>query len=787
MIGDNDLKEDAIPFGTKAETLAHLSSKVTTAVVLPQICFTVAQWNDSRPAILNEIESNGWFKIPLIVRSSARAEDTVSSSLAGHFCSILDVLGKDAVLEAVGKVIASYESNSPDEQVLLQPLVQHVSLSGVAFSFDPNTGSPYIVINYDDQSASTETVTSGGSAQQKNFYYFKHSPTSHIAGPLQKIISLVYELEGLLKSDCLDIEFAMNKEGILYLLQCRPLKRFSCSQVSVDLQPTLAHIESKIRCLQSVHPYLLGTTSVFGVMPDWNPAEIIGTRPRPLALSLYQELVTDNIWAYQRDNYGYRNLRSFPLVVSFGGQPYVDVRVDFNSFVPGDIDSDLGQRLVNYYLNRLIETPAAHDKVEFDVVYTCYTFDLQERLKSLYKSGFSEADANTLVESLRKLTNRIIHQERGLWLKDLEKVERLRVRQTTINNSNLDTISKLYWLIEDCKRYGTLPFAGLARAAFIAVQMLKSLVAIGVLKKADYDGFMLSLKTVSGKMNQDLGALDRTAFLEKYGHLRPGTYDILSPRYDEDPELYFDWSKDNSIEKNEHADYALSDEQVKRIEDLLKEHQLEHDVKGLFDFFRVAIEGREMSKFVFTKSLSDALTLFKQLGEEWGFSADDCSYANISCIKSLYGSSADIAETLSKSIESGKQSYAETRSLKLPPLVVEPTDIWSFQLPDTEPNFITQKSVISRVAQLPCDRRDLQGAIVFIPSADPGYDWIFASGLSGLVTMYGGANSHMAIRAGELGIPSVIGAGEVLYKKWLEASLLQLDCLNCQVLVVKQD
>ena len=47
-------------------------------------------------------------------------------------------------------------------------------------------------------------------------------------------------------------------------------------------------------------------------MPDWNPAEMIGIRPRPLALSLYQNLITDSTWAYQRDNYGYRNVRGFP-------------------------------------------------------------------------------------------------------------------------------------------------------------------------------------------------------------------------------------------------------------------------------------------------------------------------------------------------------------------------------------------------------------------------------------------------------------------------------------------
>ena len=35
-------------------------------------------------------------------------------------------------------------------------------------------------------------------------------------------------------------------------------------------------------------------------MCDWNPAEMIGIKPLPLALSLYSELITDEIWAEQR-------------------------------------------------------------------------------------------------------------------------------------------------------------------------------------------------------------------------------------------------------------------------------------------------------------------------------------------------------------------------------------------------------------------------------------------------------------------------------------------------------
>ena len=70
----------------------------------------------------------------------------------------------------------------------------------------------------------------------------------------------------------------------------------------------------------------------------------------------------------------------------------------------------------------------------------------------------------------------------------------------------------------------------------------------------------------------------------------------------------------------------------------------------------------------------------------------------------------------------------------------------------------------------------LDGAIVAIETADPGFDWIFSHSIKGLITAYGGANSHMAIRAGELGLPAVIGAGGTLFAKWSAARKLYIDC-----------
>ena len=67
-------------------------------------------------------------------------------------------------------------------------------------------------------------------------------------------------------------------------------------------------------------------------------------------------------------------------------------------------------------------------------------------------------------------------------------------------------------------------------------------------------------------------------------------------------------------------------------------------------------------------------------------------------------------------------------------------------------------------------------AIVAISSADPGFDWLFSYPIAGLITAYGGVNSHMAIRAGELAIPAIIGVGEELFAKWSRVQRLRIDC-----------
>lgn len=774
---------------TKAETLRHLAGRLSTAKVLPQVAVTYTDWQADAADAARTVHARFGTDTALIVRSSCMAEDSATVSLAGAFTSRTNVCGEADLHDAIGAVFDSYgDARTAADAVLVQPMAQGVILSGVAFTHDPSTRAPYRVISV-ARGTDTEAVTTGRDDTETYVFARGADAGGHELAP---VLDTLDELEALIQGPPLDIEFALCRPDPdaplqLVLFQCRPLvlPKGEAPVDSVGHGDILARIAERVTQSQQPKPFLCGRSTVFGVMPDWNPAEIVGTRPKPLAMSLYRELITDSTWAYQRHNYGYRNLRSHPLIKTFAGQPYIDVRLSFNSFIPGDLDDTVADRLVDHYIDRLVAAPALHDKIEFEIVYSCYTLDLPQRLQELEAAGFDESDRDALAQSLRALTNRVIHHQDGLWRLDAAKIEVLKDRHARLQAANLAPVERIYWLLEDCKRYGTLPFAGLARAGFIAVQMLRSLVATGVFSEADYHAFLHSVDTVSSQFARDMDHLDRTTFLARYGHLRPGTYDICSPRYDEAPDLYLgDKTGEDAAAPEPRPSFKLSMEQMRQIRALLQEHGLALEVVELLEFLQTGIEMREYAKFHFSRNLSDALAILADWGASLGFEREDLAYANISVISELMAGTDDLRDILARTIEAGRRSHAETRQVWLPPLITSPADVHAFAVPESEPNFITLSQATGHVVHLRPGEHvttDLAGAIVFIDSADPGYDWLFIHGIAGLVTAYGGVNSHMAIRAGELNLPAVIGAGEALCTRWRKARRLRIDCGARQV------
>ena len=696
----------------------------------------------------------------------------------------IDVNDTQMVKRSIEKVISSFGKNKKNkDEIFIQPMLKKVTMSGVIFSCDIDTLSPYFVINY-DESGSTNSVTSGTSNNLKSFVCFKEKYKVKDKRII-KIITASKECEKIFQNKFLDIEFAISNYQ-LFILQVRAVVTNKKENLSnINLFKNLNKLEKKIEKLNTPHPNLLGDKTLFSVMTDWNPAEIIGLRPKRLALSLYKELITDETWAYQRDNYGYRRLRSHPLLVSFLGVPFIDVRVSFNSFIPKNLDEKIAKKLVNYYLDELSDNLNKHDKVEFEIIYSCYYFGLNTKLLKLLSHGFKKNELKKIEVSLLKITNNIINIKSGLYKKDLKKSNLLRKKFDEIVNSDLSLIDKIYWLIKDVKRYGTLPFAGVARAGFIAIQILKSFVYKNIFTNEQYDKFLKSINTVSKKLSKDFRVLNKKKFLKIYGHLRPGTYDILSPRYDEFYEMYFN-SKNNSQDLESNL-FHFSKIQKKQIKKLIDKNKIDTNFEELVIFIKEAIEGREYVKFLFTRHLSQILKYIEELGGKYKIKKSDLAYIDIQKIISLYASldHRDLKNILKTDIKKNKEFYTHTKAIKLPNIIVNKEDILAFFLNENEPNFITLKRIKAAVInEKNILSSNVKGKIICIKSADPGYDYLFSKNIGGLITCYGGANSHMAIRCAELGIPAVIGCGENSFTKFCSKKNLEIDAANKQVIIL---
>jgi choline kinase/phosphohistidine swiveling domain-containing protein len=779
--------------GTKAESLERLKPHVQLGRIGELVVFTQSEWAAERAEVMRRVRKK-FGSNTLIVRSSARSEDTWQCSSAGAFKSVPDVPGGSAaaLAEAVDQVLESYGDSVPENQVLVQEMLTDVAMSGVAMTRTPTIGAPYYAINFDDTTRRTDTVTAGAVGELRTVFLHRDADLPPgLPTQLGKLLDLLQEIEGLVGHDSLDVEFAFTRDGAAHVLQVRPIA--VSHRLPVDDERVAAALQRGARVLhehQEPAPLLLGSSTQFSVMTDWNPAEMIGTKPKRLAFSLYRRLITDDVWARQRAEAGYRDVRPCNLLVDFLGHPYVDVRADFNSFIPAVLPDDVASRLVDYYLDHLTRCPELHDKVEFEVLLTCLSFDFDHRLRPLRGAGFSDADLNLLRRSLRELTRGIIARTPD-YFATISEVDQ---RFTRIAQAKAAPLELAYLLLEDARMLGVPLFAHLARSAFVAMSLLRSLEAVGCTTRRQTDRFLASLRTITGEMQADArrvaaGRLPWNLFVERYGHLRPGSYDICSSRYDAAPEQYLRPMVEAARDLKDHPrSPAWSARTRSAISRQLRSIGLDDDPEAFERFLRRAIEGRELSKFAFTRHLSTALEALAAFGEAHGLDREDMSHVGIPDLLALRGAPvAGATEVLRRLVQEGRDAFALTQAVCLPGQLLSPGDFSCFEQRKAEPNYVTQKRIRGPVvllnAQTPPDVK-LSGRIVLIPNADPGFDWLFSRGLAGLVTMYGGVNSHMAIRAAEFQLPAVIGLGELLYRDASRARVLELDCASRHIKIV---
>jgi cytidyltransferase-like protein len=783
-----DVSYFAFHNSTKANTLASLKPKLINSEIEELFVFTILQWQNSKAQILQEIKEK--FSGKIVVRSSSLLEDSQTSSYAGFFHSELNIDSDNLlnIRESIEKVIKSYskeKNNSINDQILVQSQTEDVIVSGVVFSRNLENNSPYYLINYDESSI-TDTVTSGKVG--KKLEIIKNIDLKRVASKWQALIKSIREIESLLHNLALDIEFALKKNGKVVIFQVRPI---TANKEIIDVPDN--DIYNSIKSLQNKYKKekklsLHNENYTLSDMSFWNPAEIIGDRSDNLSYSLYRYLILSRPWNLGLLPLGYRKIDR-DLIVRFGNKPYIEVETAFASLLPASLDDNISNKLINHYSDKLKNNPELHDKIEFDIVHNCFSPTTDSQLEEL-KKILNNQELNSFRKSLVDLTENIFKNYTKIKNEDLVVLKNLsNKREKLLNSLKSSTLNQkleiVVNLLDDARTHGTPQFSRMARLAFIGKQFLNGIMTTGAINNNEYDLFFSNINTVATQISKDFDKviskkMSVGRFKKLYGHLRPGTYDIKKSTYQDD-NGYF---KINQVLENNSYEPKLDEKKLKeKIGIFLNDFEISLTPSKLLNFISETTKYRESFKFEFTKNLSLSLNILSEVGLSLGLNKSSLSFLTIESIKGVLNSNlskSEIADFWKSQIDGKLSNDKIFDFISLPSLIFDIKDFEIIKSHTIRPNFITNSTVKGELINLDnIDSKNYDSIfdkIVLIEKADPGYDWIFSKKIKGLITRFGGAASHMAIRCSEFKLPAAIGCGKIIYDDLKDKKSVLLDC-----------
>lgn len=775
---------------TKANTLYAMKNLIHKARIEKMYILKVSDFWQDRHKVCAEIMDR-FGECRIVVRSSSTQEDSLKFSNAGHYKSVLDVdsASEEEIISSIEEVIASYREDMQsvvDEQVLIQRQAMDVCVSGVIFTRDLKGDRPYYLVNYDDL-GSTDSVTSGRGG--KMLWIARNVEEDSLDFRWRALVEAVKEVENIIEGIPLDIEFAIDSNQEVILFQVRPLAAVTHHDVAGMDDTSFFRLKDDIKeVYEQRKDVLTGQPMKLSDMAFWNPSEIIGSNPKPLDYSLYCEIITGRAWNEGIVQLGYRKVDD-DLMYQVGNKPYINLSYSFYALTPASIPEELALRLMAFYQERLEEDLSAHDKIEFEIAYTGYDFMLEENSRKMLEYGFSEEERAVVVEKVKDITLDIIKNQRLFIDRDQNSLGVLSARLARAEKkwstcSCVDEIAEIICnTLDAIKSYGTPQFARQARMAFIARSFIRTLVEAGYYTQEQMDDFMLSISTVSSKFNEDFemyadGSMSREMFNSRYGHLRSGTYDIRSDRYDA---MNFRPvpAKNRTPKKKSRKNFNKYP-----MERALIEHGINVEVDRFINFLVTAIEQREYFKFEFTKSLSLVLEMIRKIGAMTNILVDDLSWITVAELRECHRGmdSSMIKEWFETLAAKRKSEYRRNRTVLLPEVILSGKSLDIVPVYEARPNFITSKKVEGEIVLLEEDTdADIAGKIVVVTKADPGYEWIFTKKIKGFITKYGGAASHMAIRCAEFDIPAAIGCGEKIYDYVSRLDYVEMDCRNGEI------
>lgn len=795
---------------SKVEVLSLLTKVLKRSIVNPFFSFSVNQWYNNQTEIISQLRSFFNGDQIIIIRSSASDEDNTINSLAGHYCSVPNVHSQDTyqLCHAIDRVINSYKqpnrSLKADDMLIAQLQLCNVTKSGVILTREFQKGLPYYVINFDDQTSKTNIVTSGGAS--KALWIAKWQNIQEMPNEWQNIILSIQEIENIYPHRVLAIEFASDINNNVHIFQVREIHIrnpiSSTNETSIEYKchaELISQLKDQFCFYGDCSSVLPGDYTIFSDMSDWNPAEIIGSRPNNFDYSLYRYLVTQSVWNEARVSLNYIDVSPFELMQLIGDKPYIDTRVCFNSLTPANLNQSLRPRLINYYLNKLRRSPQLQDKVEFEVVFTCYDSSFSSREDDLLESGFSHSEIQELKNNLLCFTNNLLKNTANILSSDFRNINNY---DNYLNGfidkpaplSYKQLFQKSFALLENCRNEGVYIFSRIARLAFVYQAFLRGFQKIDIVDRSFINAIMNSINSITTDFMNDLillnrGDIQEKEFQNKYGHLRPGMYNIMAQRYDYDLNIFK--NKDLSTLKiREKTPLKITTDISSRIERALLHENISCSTDMMIRYIEQTIQYREYSKYIFSKAVSSAIETIVLAFEKLDIPRQDAAMLDISMIKNILNlkniDKINIRKMFYEMIDMNRKTKNAYERIVLPSVITDSNDLSNVPFYASSPVFVTNNVVEGDVLQLDigminCHNK-IDGKIVLIENADPGYDWIFARNPRALVTKYGGVASHMAIRCYELSLPAIIGCGDMYFERIKNAFKIKIDGNSHQII-----
>lgn len=714
--------------------------------------------------------------VAVAVRSSATAEDLPGASFAGQQDTVLDVRGPQQLLAAVQdcwdslhteRAVAYREAQgvlAASMAVVVQRMVSPRA-AGVLFTADPLTGTRSTMIV--DAAPGLGTTVVDGSADVDHYRLGADGTDGPEDGCLE-----VADLEQLRaagervehhRGAPQDIEFAIDRDGTLWLLQSRDITTLfplpPSSEDGTHVYMEVGHMQGMLR------PFTpLGFSAMRDVTGQW--AEALGLPASALA----------------------------SMMTTIGGRMYMDltamVRHPRMRRGLADVSSVYGPR-IQRGLQQVLQDPRF----------------AEPRRTTVPVRAIARVAARMAPSMVRGVASAMLHPERTV-RRSLAAIEQTRRASTppsgpmspqdrlrTAEQLHLDVLSgpmlaslDPLWTAMACQKIAGMLLTGLAEESELAA-ILRG-CAHNVTTDMDLELWRLAdaarehrellTTTASDELARahlagELPDIGLEGFLERYGHRAAAEIDIGVPRWEEDPAPLFDviagylQLEDRSQAPDQRFARAAEEAEA-TLAELVERARRERPLRALplhllLRRARDLMGLRELPKFLWLFPLREMRRQLLHIGADLAEQgllerAEDVMFLELDEVRTAIDHGQDQREPAARR---RAEHEREMRRRQVPGLLLsDGTDVEATLPVLEEPGAITGLSAAPGLARgrarVITDARGARiepGEILVAPTTDPGWTPLFLTA-AGLVTETGSPVAHGPTVAREYGIPAVI-------------------------------